>query len=418
MYLSYFDLETLNQTKITSRLKKLTHYREHIADVIRSSDDSAPEYSLTHAKNPALHDLLQSLTKQFKDIQHLVLVGIGGPGLGAKAVHQVLDQGAVSLHTLDTISAHETQQLLSKLQSVRSVKKLAVVIISKSGGTAETLTNAGVLLTALEKKYQKEIYQQTIFIGDAGTDFLKAGKRLGATVITMPTIVGGRYSIGTEVGLVPLTLLKHNVDSFMEGLLDAGKDEKEITCAENAVRLHHYLQSGFRHYNFFAFEPRLFALGAWYRQLQAESIGKSVDRDGRPAKLGFVPTISTPTELHSIGQLYLSGFPGVYTDFVTFDDANNDFDIPKTGPAKKYGRFSMQEVNTAIYGGVVGAYQEKNLPYRSVIFDDPLPYSLGLFMGMRMMETMYLAELLNLNAFDQPNVELYKVKTQSILGLV
>jgi len=65
----------------------------------------------------------------------------------------------------------------------------------------------------------------------------------------------------------------------------------------------------------------------------------------------------------------------------------------------------------------MAAYQKRSLPYRSTIFDEDLPYALGLFMGMRMLETMYVAELMNLNAFDQPNVELYKNKTRKILGL-
>ncbi len=162
---------------------------------------------------------------------------------------------------------------------------------------------------------------------------------------------------------------------------------------------------------------RLAKLGAWYRQLLAESVGKAVDRAGKPVTKGFLPTISTPVELHSVGQLYLSGFSGVFTDFVTFDDDLIDFKIPKQGLSKNFGKYTVQEVATGLYGGVMAAYQEKNLPYRSTIFADDLTYSLGLFMGMRMLETMYLAELLNLNAFDQPSVELYKIKTREILGL-
>jgi glucose-6-phosphate isomerase len=113
----------------------------------------------------------------------------------------------------------------------------------------------------------------------------------------------------------------------------------------------------------------------------------------------------------------MSGLLPTYTDFVTFDDDNANYDIPKKGLAKNYGKFNMQEVATGIYGGVIGAFQAKKLPYRATIFDDDLPYSVGLFMGMRMMETMYVAELLGINAFDQPNVELYKDKTREILGL-
>ncbi|MEY3784481.1 MAG: Glucose-6-phosphate isomerase [Candidatus Parcubacteria bacterium] len=417
MYFSYFDQDTLTDKAIAGTVKKLKSYREEVQKILAENDETRPEYSLTHAHNPSVHDTIDALKLQFKGIQHLVLVGIGGSNLGTEAVHQVLDTGGVQLHSLDTVSGHALEKLLAKLKTVKSVKKLAICVISKSGNTTETLVNAGVLLEALESQYQKEIYSQTIFIGNPDTDFMKAGKKLGVTIVPMPEIVGGRYSVGAEVGLVPLALLGHDTDAYLTGILDATSIELETVVAENAARMHFYISKNFRHYNFFAFEPRLATLGAWYRQLFAESIGKELDRAGKPVTKGFLPTVSTPTELHSVGQLYLSGFSGVYTDFVTFDDDTIDYKIPKKGIAKTFGRFGVQEVATAIYGGVMAAYQERGLPYRSTIFDENLPYSMGLFMGMRMLETMYIAELMNLNAFDQPNVELYKIKTHDILGL-
>lgn len=417
MYLSNFDVETLSEKTITGGLKRLKKYQEKVQKVVLENDSTESEYSLVYAKNPDLHDKLDELKKQFKGIKHLVLIGIGGSNLGTEAIHSVLDEGEVNLYSLDTVSAHSIEMLLETLKSVKAVNKLAVCVISKSGNTAETLVNAGVLLDALEGKYSKDIYKQTIFVGNPGTDFMKAGKRLGVTEVTMPEIVGGRYSVATEVGLVPLALLGHDTDTFISGVLDATTPEFESVVAENAVRLYHYLQKNFKHYNFFAFEPRLAKLGAWYRQLFAESIGKELDREGKPVTKGFLPTISTPVELHSVGQLYLSGFSGVFTDFVTFDDDSIDYKIPNKGVSKLYGKYNVEEIATAIYGGVMAAYQERSLPYRSTIFTEDLSYSLGLFMGMRMLETMYVAELMNLNAFDQPNVELYKIKTRQILGL-
>ena len=417
MYLSHLDVETFTEKAATSGLKKLRTYRNDVQEVVKNADNTRPEYSLIHAQQPEVHDLLDELRKQFKGITHLVLIGIGGSNLGAEAVHTVLDTGKVKLHTIDTVSAHNIQLLMSKLKAVKSVKKLAVCVISKSGNTTETLVNAGILLDALEQEYNKAIYGQTVFIGNPDTDFMKVGKKHGVTLVAMPEIVGGRYSVSTEVGLAPLALLGHDTDSFIVGLLDSVSDQFESVTAKNAVRLHHYLQKKYRSYNFFAFEPRLATLGGWYRQLFAESIGKETDRAGKSVSIGFMPTVSTPTELHSVGQLYLSGFAGVYTDFVTFDDDTIDFKIPKKGVAKSYSNFTAQEISTALYGGVMGAYQERSLPYRSTIFDEDLSYSIGLFMGMRMLETMYVAELMNLNAFDQPNVELYKIKTKDILGL-
>lgn len=417
MYFSYFDAEAVTERAVANGTKKLRKYRDHVQDVVTNHDTTQNEYSLAHVQDPALHDQLDALKKRFKGIKHLILVGIGGSNLGTEAVHRVLAAGGVELHSLDTVSAHHVDLLLQQLQSVKRMEKFAVCVISKSGNTAETLVNASVLLEALEVRFKKALYTQTIFIGNPGTDFMKAGKRMGVTTVAMPEIVGGRYSVATEVSLVPLVLLGHDVDAFMSGVQDASNETFESVVAENAARLYQYIQKGYRHYNFFAFEPRLATLGAWYRQLFAESIGKEQDRAGKPVTKGFLPTISTPTELHSVGQLYLSGFAGVYTDFVTFDDDTVDFKLAKKGIAKVYGGHTAAEVATAIYGGVMAAYQERALPYRSTIFDENLAYSLGLFMGMRLLETMYVAELMNVNAFDQPNVELYKIKTRAILGI-
>jgi glucose-6-phosphate isomerase len=417
MRLSFFDSSAVTSASLAKETKKLSTYRTHVHTVCTTRDSSQSEYSLVHATSPELHDTITALTKKFSKIKHLVLVGIGGSSLGVEAVHGVLTTGKVSLTVLDTISAHDIDVVKATLAGIKKADQVAVCVVSKSGGTAETLVNASVLLDILKTQLGSSIYTQTIFIGDPGTDFMKAGKKLGVTTVAMPKVVGGRYSVATEVGLIPLALLGHDVDAYIEGIADSHIDDYEHMTAESAARMSLYIQKNFRHYNFFAFEKRLETLGAWYRQLFAESIGKATDRAGKPFKKGFLPTISTPVELHSIGQLYLSGYDGVYTDFVTFDDEESDYQIPKHGIAKAYGRFSAQEVTTALYGGVVSAYNEKQLPYRATIFDENLAYSLGLFMAMRMRETMYIAELLNLNAFDQPNVELYKQKTKAILGL-
>jgi glucose-6-phosphate isomerase len=421
MLFSYFDVGFTTakgfERGVAKNVRTLSSYRTKVAKVITQHDNKHPEYSLVHAADASVHDTVDSIRQDFVGIKHLILIGIGGSNLGTEAVHALLGEGKVQLHSLDTIAPYQIEALLKSLKRVKKATDIAVCIISKSGGTAETVVNAGVVLEALEVQLGKSIYKQTICIGNPATTFLKAAKKMGARVVTMPEIVGGRYSVGTEVGLVPLALLGHNVDSFIEGLLDASKEQFESVTADNASRLYIYLTKKYTHYNFFAFEPRLYKLGAWYRQLQAESLGKTLTRKNKNTIKGFVPTITTAVELHSTGQLHMSGLLPTYTDFVTFDDDDCNFDIPKKGLSKNYSKFNLQEVATAIYGGVIGAYQAKRLPYRTTIFDEELPYSVGLFMGMRMMETMYVAELLGINAFDQPNVELYKDKTREILGM-
>lgn len=92
--------------------------------------------------------------------------------------------------------------------------------------------------------------------------------------------------------------------------------------------------------------------------------------------------------------------------------------IPKkTKIAKELKNYSLQEIAAALYGGVVSAYQTQQLPYRATVFEEELAYSVGQFMAMRLREIMYVAELLQIDAFNQPNVELYKRKTREILFL-
>ena len=155
-------------------------------------------------------------------------------------------------------------------------------------------------------------------------------------------------------------------------------------------------------------------------QLSAESLGKATDNDGKDVEQGFIPSVATAINLHSTEQLYFSGFKGVYTDFLVLDGVTNKepFIIPEASPfSGKYGGKTMTEISQAIEAGVLTAYKDSGLPHRLTKLGTDLEYELGLLLASRMLETMYLAHLLNLNAFNQPNVELYKNKTRDILGI-
>lgn len=417
MLFSYHNpnVSLVNQKKIEVVKKTLTGYCQKI----ESATPKDPEYSLVYPAEQTLHDELAEVAKKYKGVKEVLLIGIGGSSLGTEAVHEALRGSEDNrLTVLDTIAPSDLSRLDSLLKRVKKHSDLAVCVVSKSGGTTETMSNVAIVIKLLEGKFKAKIRQQFIFISNPDTDFMKAGKRFGGHIVAMPEIIGGRYSVATAVGLVPLQLLGYDVDDYISGYLAASSEEFEGVAKDSASHLYLYAKAGYRHYNFFAFETRLQALGRWYRQLMAESIGKELDKSKKRVKYGFLPTISTPVELHSVGQLYLSGFAGVYTDFVTFDDEELDRDIPNTPFSKHLKGKTAEEVATAIYGGVVAAYQDKKLPYRSTIFaDESRAFSLGLFMGLRLREVMYLAHLLNLNAFDQPNVESYKIKTKEILGL-
>lgn len=418
MHISYFDDARVTESQMKRKERELKAYRTKISEAEANFDLTIPESSLYYAKDIGLHETLGEIAKRTKGLKYVLLIGIGGSSLGTEAVHAVLDTGKTKLLVLDTVSVSRLNEVQQALALCKKATQVAVCVVSKSGNTTETLANASIVLDDLEARFGAAMHEQIYFIGNAGTDFMKFGKKYGAHCIAMPEIIGGRYSVATAVGLVPLTLLGHDVDEFLSGYLDVLSPTLESVVAESAARLAQYHTFKFPHYNFFAFESRLEKLGQWYRQLFAESLGKETDQNGKKLSLAMVPAISTPVELHSVGQLYMSGVPTAYTDFVSFDDETLDVMIPKgTKLAKNLKGYSLQEVATALYGGTIAAYQERQLPYRATVFEENLAYSIGQFMAMRLREVMYTAHLLDVNAFDQPNVELYKQKTREILFL-
>lgn len=416
MNISYFDDARVSDAKLAAKSKQLRPYRELIQAAQTAGDLTLPECSLYYVKDSSLHMELARLGRKYAKVKHLVVIGIGGSSLSLEAVHGVLDKGLVKLSVLDTVSVSRLANVTAALSLYKKASDIAVCVISKSGNTTETLANASALLEVLKSRFGEAINEQIICVSNKGTNLESYAKKAKAEFLAIPESIGGRYSVATAVGLVPLTLLRHDVDEFIAGFIDASSSTHESVVADSAARVALYDQLRYPHYNFFAFETRLEKLGQWYRQLLAESLGKAETTDGAEVKQVMVPTIATPVELHSVGQLYMSGVADVYTDFVVFDDEVLDVLLPKKNtiapPLKGY---SLQEVATAIYGGVIAAYQSKHLPYRATVFEDDLAYSMGLFMAMRLRETMYAAFLLKRNAFIQPNVELYKNKTRDIL---
>lgn len=420
MQISYFDSPAVTDAKLQKTVALLKKYRAHTLDVVERADFSQPESSLACFADEEAISHVYDIASHFRKLDHVILVGIGGQALGIEALHAGLYEGGTELHVLDTISPHEIFAVMKQLEKVKNVERIAVCVSSKSGSTTETLTNATTLLSLLEKKFGKKIYKQTVCIGTEKNNLLTYGKKVDCHILPFQKIVGGRYSVFTAAGLLPLLLLQHDIEGLLAGLEDATDEEFEETVAESASLLYLYMKEHNTHtLNFFSFDTRLVRLGKWTRQLVAESIGKKETKKGTKNKLSMQPIVSTAVELHSTGQLYFSGFPGVYTDFVLFSgEHDEDLTVPKTNALAKtikLSGMSHQKVLSATFEGVLSAYRKTKLPYRATMLEGDKAYALGLFMGMRMLETMYLASLMNVDAFNQPNVELYKEFTREEL---
>ncbi len=417
---------TFHHDEFSKRRTKTLHakaaqYRRKLKKWSKTPSVTAPEYALFVAGDTAYQKNIQRSLKNFKGIQHVILVGIGGSSLGTEAVYQALAyKTGATLSIFDSVDREALEKLESFLGNIHDFKSIALVVVSKSGTTVETMGNAVRVYEICEGKYGKDFNTQTIFIGDKDTPFFKIGKKYKVTCIPMPDSVGGRFSVFTSVGIVPLTLLGIDVISFCEGS-QAALQEKELKhIEERAVSLALHAEAGVHTVNFFTFNKRLRYCGDWYRQLLAESIGKSMTTKGTSFQHQLLPVVSSSVDLHSMAQLYLSGYKDLYTMFVYFDD-RQPYHITVRDWLRDHVPYlrnkTTTEINDAIIHGVLHAYKDQHLPYRIMELPRCSAYEIGFLLSSFMCEIMYLAYVLNVDPFNQPHVESYKKYTRVSLGM-
>ena len=243
-------------------------------------------------------------------------------------------------------------------------------------------------------------------------------------MLHVPKKVGGRYSVFSNVGLFPLGFLGINIKELRNGAGRAKRDclkpfQKNPAMLSAALIFHHN-KKGMNIFDTFVFDTELESIGKWYRQLMGESIGKENDREGKKINAGITPTVSIgSTDLHSMAQLYLGGPPDRYTSFITVPP-NNKVSIPKW---KEYNTLveniqgrKLNEIMDAIINGVKTAYKSGKRPFSEISMESKSEKEMGYLLQFKMMEMMFLAALLNVNAFDQPAVEEYKKETRRILA--
>lgn len=415
----------ISADEIAAAGKSLAGYIERLNNVARAKDYSAPEGFINL---PADRNLLHQVeevrrSKSSARLKYIIVAGIGGSNLGARAAYDALygyfdllePERFPKMIFADTNDPEFSERLVGFLKSkIKDPAEILINIISKSGDTLETTANGNLILGALVGKF-KNIADRIVVTTDFKSKLWHNAERAGLTLLAVPAKVGGRFSVFSAVGLLPLAAAGLNVKELLKGALgireqcladDVLKNPAEISAI---ILFLNYRRGKTINDNFF-FHPELESMGKWYRQLLAESIGK----DG----VGITPTVSIGSaDLHSVGQLNLGGPKNKITAFVWSE--NSAFVEPPAG-AEKLG-FSLlsrpfAEIMSAILEGVKNAYRGKDLPFVEAVLPDLSLESLGEFMQFKMMEVCFLAQLFNVNAFNQPEVELYKKEIHSLLS--
>ena len=418
----------LNFEKVTLKTP-LVEYQEkinRITDLITTKKGPGGDY-LGWDRWPETYN-----TKEFQTIldaaqrirstyEVFVVVGIGGSYLGARAVIEALNglygqQKPEIIFLGQTFSPTYTQQVLSYLEH----KSFAINVISKSGTTTETSIAFRLVKALLEKKIGKTKAKDAIF---ATTDADKGALRTlvnkeGYTSFVLPDDIGGRYSVLTAVGLLPIAVAGIDIQALMDGAKAAmhAMSHNDITtniAAQYAIARHQLYQEKSVEM-FVTYEPHMTMICEWLKQLFAESEGKE--------SKGLLPgSVNFSTDLHSVGQFIQEGSPILFETTLFVKKPILDLHVPfedddADGLNYLAGK-PLSYVNEKAFLGTLQAHTEEGgVPVIQLEIDELTPFELGYILYFFMKSVAYSGYLLAINPFNQPGVEVYKRNMFKLLG--
>ena len=370
----------INKKKNKILIKNLKEIINNKNEIIRSLGN---DYKYSYSKN-----LIKNL-KKYKDIR---IFGMGGSSLGSNAIYDFLKN-----------KINKNFYFLSNLnKKTFSNKKYLNLIISKSGNTLETIVNSNIFIKKRDKN---------ILITENKKNILRElSRKLKAEIIDHNNYIGGRYSVLSEVGMLPAELMGLQANKFKQfNILVKNKSflSTMVSNVSNILSLIHKKKFNSVILNYDETADNFLK---WYQQLVAESTGKKGN--------GIFPIISTmPKDNHSLMQLYLDG---KNSNFYTFFHTKENFSpkINKTTilPSQRFlkGK-SLDNIVSSQILATKKVFLKKKIPFRSFYLKTRSEETLGELFTFFIIETILLAKALKINPYDQPAVELIKLETKKIL---
>ena len=352
------------------------------------------KFLLSFSKNYK-YSYSKKLVHKYKNFLNFRVIGMGGSILGAKAIFQFLN------HKIKK-NFFFIDNLQNRLDLKKNKKSFVNLVISKSGNTLETISNANILI----KKNNKNI-----FIIENKNNYLNnLANQIKAEIVEHKNYIGGRYSILSEVGMLPAELMGLKEKEFKRlNYLIRNKSFinqliQNVASTLSLVNKGKYLSV------ILNYDHKSENLLKWYQQLLAESLGKK--------SKGILPIISTmPKDNHSLMQFYLDGpKKNFYTFFNSAEKNSNQ--INKKLLLKSHSYLSNKNIKKIIYSQMLATqniFKRKKIPYRSFEILQRNEKTLGEIFCFFILETILLGRALKVNPFDQPSVELIKKETKKIL---
>ena len=360
-----------------------------------------------------------------KDTDILIVIGIGGSYLGARAAIEFLKgpyynhlrNGAPEIYFAgNSISG----AYLSDIMELCKGKRVSVNIISKSGTTTEPAVAFRVLRKYLEEQYGEEEAARRIYCttDKARGTLKKLADEKGYECFVVPDDVGGRFSVLTAVGLLPIAAAGADIDKLMSGAAAAMVDYNEPDMYKNDCYLYAALRNAFYRKGkavelLVSYEPRFTMMAEWFKQLFGESEGK--DNKGL-----FPASVTFSTDLHSMGQFIQDGSRVMFETVVNFGESDKDITIEAESDDGDGLNFlagkTMSFVNSKAFEGTVLAHTDGGVPNLVVNVDKPDEDNLGRLIYFFEKACAISGYMLGVNPFDQPGVESYKKNMFALLG--
>lgn len=359
------------------------------------------------------------------DSEVLVVIGIGGSYLGARAAIEFCKSQNYNLVCKDTpqifFSGNSiSSAALNEILSICKEKDFSVNVISKSGTTTEPAISFRIFRELLEKKYGKAEAAKRIYVTtDKAKGTLKAlSDEEGYETFVVPDDVGGRYSVLTAVGLLPIAAAGIDIDAMMQGANDARKaytdpDMEKNDCYKYAAIRNILYRKGKAVEMMVAYEPDYTMMNEWFKQLFGESEGK----DGK----GLYPSSAVfSTDLHSMGQFIQQGSRVMFETAVVFDDPKTEVVIEKDEANADGLNFlagkTMSYVNRKAFEGTVLAHVDGGVPNVVLELSKMDEYHFGYLVYFLEKACAISGYTLSVNPFNQPGVESYKSNMFALLG--
>ena len=339
----------------------------------------------------------KSIINKYKNYENINLIGMGGSILGTEAIHDFL-----KFKIKKKIKFFNNLNNQIKLDPKR---KSINLIISKSGNTLETISNFNLIL-----KYQKK--NKNIVITENKTSFLTLlAKKLKAEIVEHKNYIGGRYSVLSEVGMLPAQLLGLNEAKFKRFNNLIQNKSFLNSLITNVSFISKCVSQGKKNSVILNYDESSENLFRWYQQLTAESLGKK--------NKGIFPIISSmPKDNHSLLQLYLDGPKNNFFTFFGFsNEKTNNLDNSNLfGNFSNLKNKSLSQIAQAQRQATQIVFKKKKIPFRSIEVLKRNEETIGEIFSFFVLETILLGRVMKVNPFDQPSVELIKTETSKILN--